>query len=96
MSTPLVLVLERDNPCNTTIIDSKSGDLVYTVTTVHGNDAITYLKDAEGANVAHWKWRDVRSDLLTLGNVKPIAASDWLQKSTIPFNRQVGILMGTV
>ncbi|KAH9481507.1 hypothetical protein JR316_0006034 [Psilocybe cubensis] len=89
MSNPLVLMLERDNPCNTTIVNNETGELMYTVTTVHEKDSFTYLKDAKGGHIAHWKWRDIRSDVLTMGDAKPIPAGDWLQKSMVPFSSTV-------
>lgn len=87
MSEPLILVLQPDNPSNTKITDKDTGELVYTVHTEHEKKTITYLKDADGTLVAQWEWHDVRSDILTLGNAKPMPSSAWLQKSLIPFNR---------
>ncbi|KDR79040.1 hypothetical protein GALMADRAFT_224291 [Galerina marginata CBS 339.88] len=89
MSAPLILVLHPDNPCNTIITDCDTGEVIYTVSTVHGKQATTYVKDAEGTTVAHWEWRDVRSDILTLGSAKPMSASTWLHKNMLPFHRTV-------
>jgi hypothetical protein len=87
MSKSLTLVLQPDNPSNTKITDNDTGELVYTVHTEHEKETITCLKDADGTLVAQWEWRDTRSDILTLGNAKPMSSSAWLQKSLIPFNR---------
>ncbi|KIM40466.1 hypothetical protein M413DRAFT_445923 [Hebeloma cylindrosporum] len=89
MSEPLILVLQPDNPSNTKITDKDTGELVYTVHTEHEKETITYVKDAEGKILAQWEWHDTRSDIVTLGNAKPMPSSVWLRKSLIPFNSSV-------
>jgi hypothetical protein len=87
MPEPFVLVLQPDNPSNTKITSKDTGGLVHTVHTEHEKETITYVKDADGTPLAQWRWHDTRSDVLTLGNTKPMPSSAWLQKSLIPFNR---------
>jgi len=87
MSEPLILVLQPDNPSNAMITDNDTGELVYTVHTEHVKETITYLNDEDGTLVAQWEWHDTLSDILTLGNAKPMPSNAWLQKSLIPFNR---------
>ncbi|KAH9995681.1 hypothetical protein BJV74DRAFT_757952, partial [Russula compacta] len=82
----LSLRLERDNPCNTTIIDP-DGDTLYTVATDFANPdkPVTRVHDETGKLVAEWIWRDARSDLLTIRDRPQTPASSWLKKSVIPF-----------
>ncbi|KAF9000722.1 hypothetical protein BDQ17DRAFT_1245471 [Cyathus striatus] len=89
MSSVQKLIFTPDNPCNTTITDSETEKTVYQVYTEHGKDTITYVKNATGEVIASWVWRDVRSDVITLGNAKPVPLSSWLTKSMIPFNSTI-------
>jgi len=63
----LSLRLERDNPCNTTILDP-DGNTFYTVATDFSkpDKPVTRVHDGIGKLVAEWIWRDARSDLLTI------------------------------
>jgi hypothetical protein len=80
------LLLEPDNPCQTTITDRDSGQIVYIVETQHTNKrTITVVKNAQGETLASSEWRDVRSDLITLGKGKQVPSSAWLKKSIVPF-----------
>ena len=80
------LILQPDNPCNTTITDSDSGEILYTVTTTHPeHKTITVIKNADGDTIASSEWRDVQSDIITLGNSKPVPSSTWLRKNMMPF-----------
>ncbi|KAF9048476.1 hypothetical protein BJ165DRAFT_1343445 [Panaeolus papilionaceus] len=82
----LVLVLTPDNPCNTTITDQESEEVLFQVSTEHDSkNSTTFLKDGQGYTIASWEWRDVRSDVLKIGNAEPIPSSAWLHKSMIPF-----------
>ncbi|TFK20667.1 hypothetical protein FA15DRAFT_673298 [Coprinopsis marcescibilis] len=93
MRDPFVLVLSPDNPCNTTITDRDTGKTLYTVWTEHLKDSYTRVKDAHGQEIAYWKWRNIRSDLLTMksgtGTDTTAPAADWLRPSMIPFNHTV-------
>jgi len=82
----LALRLERDNPCNTTIVD-RDGNTFYTVATdfVEPDKPVTRVHDGIGNLVAEWIWRDARSDLLTIRDRPQAPASAWLKKSIIPF-----------
>ena len=97
MSEPLVLEFQPDHPCNSTIISQSTGEHLYTVRTDHGDkDSVTTVLDAGGKELAHWVWRDYRSDLLTFTSVygasaKPLSASAWLSSSIIPFNEYVSV-----
>ena len=86
----LSLRFERDNPCNTTIIDSDE-NTIYTVATdfAKPDKPVTRLHDGIGKLVAEWTWRDARSDLLTIRDRPQIPASVWLKKSIIPFREYV-------
>ncbi|KAH9052980.1 hypothetical protein EDB83DRAFT_1185978 [Lactarius deliciosus] len=87
------LRFERDNPCNTTIVDY-DGNTVYTVATEFpssGNPK-TRVHDGIGKLVAEWIWGDARSDLLTIGGRPQTRASAWLKKSFIPFRDDVKFL----
>jgi hypothetical protein len=92
MSAAAVLSLrfERDNPCNTTIVD-QDGNTLYTVATDFSkpDKPVTRLHDGIGNLVAEWTWRDVRSDLLTIRDRPQTPASAWLKKSIIPFREYV-------
>ncbi|RDB25873.1 hypothetical protein Hypma_006811 [Hypsizygus marmoreus] len=89
MSDIFNLVFEPDNPCNTTITDSETGKIVYQVATEHGKETVTRVKNADGDTIASWEWRDVRSDIITLGNGTPTPVSSWLRKSLMPFKDTV-------
>jgi len=88
MSTEVetILALEPDNPCNTTITDIDTGKVVYTVATQHTDKkTCTYIRNAAGEVIASSEWRDVRSDIITLGQAAPVSSGVWLRKSMIPF-----------
>jgi hypothetical protein len=87
------LRFERDNPCNTTIIDLH-GNIFYTVATEFPDSGkpVTRVLDGVGKLVAEWKWGDARSDVLTIRNRPQIPASAWLKKSFIPFRDDVKFL----
>lgn len=80
------LRFERDNPCNTTIVD-QDRNTFYTVATDFANPdkPVTRVHDGIGKLVAEWIWRDARSDLLTIPGRPQTPASAWLKKSIIPF-----------
>ncbi len=69
------LRFERDDPCNTTIVD-QDGNIVYTVATEFPSSTwsfrrssskrVTRVHDGIGKLVAEWTWGDARSDLLTM------------------------------
>jgi hypothetical protein len=82
----LSLYFERDNPCNTTIVD-QDRNTFYTVATDFANPdkPVTRLHDGVGKLVAEWIWRDARSDILTIPGRPQTPASAWLKKSIIPF-----------
>ena len=82
----LALRFERDNPCNTTIVD-RDGNTFYTVATdfPKPDKPVTRVHDGIGNLVAEWIWRDARSDLLTIRDRPQAPASAWLKKSIIPF-----------
>jgi hypothetical protein len=63
----LSLYFERDNPCNTTIVDQDRNTL-YTVATDFANPdkPVTRVHDGIGKLVAEWIWRDSRSEILTI------------------------------
>lgn len=90
---PVILIVQSEDPCNTLILDSESGDIVYTVFTVlEGKKTVTYVKDAKRKTIASWEWQSVRSDTLVLGSgskAQRIPVGMWLQQSIIPFNRYV-------
>jgi hypothetical protein len=81
------LVLNPDNPCNTTITNGETQEVLYTVVTEHENQrTVTWVKNAVGMTVITSEWRDVQSDLITLGEGgTPVPQSVWLRKSWIPF-----------
>ena len=89
-SAALSLRLERDNPCNTTIV-GQDQSIFYTVATdfANPNKPVTRVHDGIGKLVAEWLWRDARSDLLTIPGRPQTAASAWLKKSIIPFRESV-------
>ena len=84
-STPS-FYFERDNPCNTTIVDQDQ-NTVYTVATDFANPdkPVTRVHDGIGKLLAEWIWRDARSDILTIPGRPQTPASAWLKKSIIPF-----------
>jgi hypothetical protein len=78
-------VLEPDNPCNTTITDSDTGNFLYRVFTEHGNETVTKVERADGEIIASWEWRFFTSDRITLGKAPPVSVSAWLKTSLVPF-----------
>lgn len=97
MSELLVLEFQPDNPCNSVITSQSTGEHLYTVRTDVGDkDSVTTVLDCNGKELAHWVWREHRSDLLTFTSVygasaKPLSASAWLSSSIIPFNEYVSV-----
>ncbi|TFK65898.1 hypothetical protein BDN72DRAFT_175756 [Pluteus cervinus] len=90
MSDGLKLILTPDNPCNTLITDSETGEKIYHVITEHTKDeTTTKLKDAVGKQIASWRWRESSADVLTVGESKPQSSSGWLKKTLIPFKATV-------
>ncbi|KAF8071985.1 hypothetical protein FPV67DRAFT_1483395 [Lyophyllum atratum] len=89
MSDLYELTFETDNPCNTVIVDSDTGKVLYQVATEHGKETVTRVKNGAGETIASWVWQDVRSDVITLGNGTPMPVSAWLRKSLMPFNDTV-------
>ena len=89
----LSLYFERDNPCNTTIVD-QDRNTFYTVATDFANPdkPVTRVHDGIGKLVAEWIWRDARSDILTIPGRPQTPASAWLKKSIIPFWEYVSSL----
>ncbi|KAI0034425.1 hypothetical protein K488DRAFT_84043 [Vararia minispora EC-137] len=82
-----ILTLEQDNPCNTTIVDELK-DIVYVVDTdlTDPSKPTTHIKGSDEKIIASWVWRDIRSDVLTYGNLPPVSASSWVSKSIVPFS----------
>ncbi|KAH6911709.1 hypothetical protein BKA70DRAFT_861878 [Coprinopsis sp. MPI-PUGE-AT-0042] len=97
MSSSRVLILTPDNPCNCTLVDQVTETICYTVSTEqHPHYTITQLKGENDEILASWKRQDSASDdILTLGSSKPIAASTWLRKSSLPFKTSVAFTGGT-
>jgi len=87
------LLFERDDPCNTTIIDH-GGNIIYTVVTespIFGR-RVTRVHDGARKLVAEWKSRYARSDMLTIRDRRPTPVSDWLKRSYVPFRNEVKFL----
>lgn len=80
----VVLSLQPDNPCNTTISDA-DGKVLYSVETEQGDDTITYVRNNDDEVIASSKWREYLPDKVTIGDKQPISLNDWLHKSVIPF-----------
>ncbi|KAF9039564.1 hypothetical protein BDP27DRAFT_1347597, partial [Rhodocollybia butyracea] len=85
----LTLVFTPSNPINTTITNARDGALLYRVITEFrpkSSHKETRVVSATGETLASWVWKDVRPDILTLGNAAPVSMSTWLKKSMMPFN----------
>ncbi|KAI0787947.1 hypothetical protein C8Q74DRAFT_1196903 [Fomes fomentarius] len=78
------LSLSPNNPCNTTLYDADEKAL-YTVSTEHGKETTTYVKNADEGVLASLQWRDVVPDRVTLGKKAPVSLRDWLHTSIVPF-----------
>ncbi|KAH6911687.1 hypothetical protein BKA70DRAFT_1185360 [Coprinopsis sp. MPI-PUGE-AT-0042] len=89
-----VLRLTPDNPCNCTLVDPSTDEIWYTVSTEHGKNTVTSVKDGNDQVIASWKWKDYSSDVVTLGSKEPMAASSWLKKSLVPFKTSVTFVGG--
>ncbi|KII89831.1 hypothetical protein PLICRDRAFT_52976 [Plicaturopsis crispa FD-325 SS-3] len=86
----VTLVLEADNPCNTTITDIDTGKTVYAIKTYYTDKKTwTEIKGLCGEVVATAEWRDLRADIITLWNGPKIPQSAWLKKSNVPFKDTV-------
>ncbi|KAK0204761.1 hypothetical protein DFS33DRAFT_691339 [Desarmillaria ectypa] len=86
----LILTLQPNNPCNTTITDQDDdGKIIYEVYTRYEPSTITFVKNAAGDVIASWEWREFRSDIITLGGASPTPVSSWLKKSIVPFKDTV-------
>ncbi|EMD33548.1 hypothetical protein CERSUDRAFT_56545 [Gelatoporia subvermispora B] len=82
--TTLVLSLQPDNPCNTTITDA-NGKLLYSVKTEYGKICITYVRNSNDEVIASSRWREYLPDKVTIGDKRPTSLNDWLHKSIVPF-----------
>lgn len=80
----LSLYLSNDNVSNCTL-STEDGRVLYTVYTEHTPKTVTQVRNAENEVIASLEWRETLSDRVTLGANKPIALSDWMKKSIIPF-----------
>ncbi|KAG5650406.1 hypothetical protein H0H81_012372 [Sphagnurus paluster] len=89
MSDLYELIFETDNPCNTVIFETDTGKVLYQVATEQGKETVTRVKNGGGETLASWVWKDVRSDVITLGNGTPVPVSAWLNKSLVPFKDTV-------
>ncbi|OCH89208.1 hypothetical protein OBBRIDRAFT_794480 [Obba rivulosa] len=87
-SSPVVLFLHPDNPCNTSLLDT-DGNLLYTVNTEHGQHSSTYIRNDDEEVIAWSQWRDVLPDKVSIGARPPISVDDWLRKSIVPFVDEV-------
>ncbi|KAF9488886.1 hypothetical protein BDN71DRAFT_1402579 [Pleurotus eryngii] len=85
----LSLTLTPDNPSNCDLIEVETGKVVYHIFTVFDPKTTTIVENAAGERIASWEWSDVRSDVLTLGNMPPVSSSVWLKKSMVPFKDTV-------
>ncbi|KAK0469820.1 uncharacterized protein EV420DRAFT_68894 [Desarmillaria tabescens] len=86
----LILTLQPNNPCNTTITDQEDGGkTVYEVYTRYEPSTTTFVENAAGDVIASWKWREIRSDIITLGGASPTPVSSWLKKSIVPLKDTV-------
>lgn len=78
------LTFTPDNPCNT-VITSPTGEILYRVVTEHKERTITYVRNASDEVIASLEWHEKTSDKVSIKGGKPVAFSDWLKKSHIPF-----------
>ncbi|PBK75623.1 hypothetical protein ARMSODRAFT_1079833 [Armillaria solidipes] len=86
----LILTLQPDNPCNTTITDQDDGGKpLYQVYTQYEPSVTTFVKNGAGDIMASWEWREIRSDIITLLGASPTPVSSWLKKSIVPFKDTV-------
>lgn len=84
--TPLTLIFESDNVSNTNIYDLEDGRILYQVTSQEEPQGmVSRVRNLDGETIASWVWRDVRSDVITLGDGSPVSVSAWLRKSVVPF-----------
>ncbi|OCH85926.1 hypothetical protein OBBRIDRAFT_784114 [Obba rivulosa] len=87
-SSPVVLILHPNNPCNTSLLDA-DGKVLYTVNTEHGQHSKTYIRNGDEEVLAWSQWRDVLPDKVSIGTRPPTSVNDWLRKSIVPFVDEV-------
>lgn len=106
----LTLTLTPDNPVNTTLTNAQTNQIYYTSETLYprgpkSSYAITHVCSKHGETLGALEWRDVRSDLVGLGEEgveldeegdavglkkgKEFPLSAWMKSSLIPFNSSV-------
>ncbi|KAF9048475.1 hypothetical protein BJ165DRAFT_1402393 [Panaeolus papilionaceus] len=86
MGPSLALVFTPDNPCNSTITDQNTDEVLFRVSTEKRSGKITtFLNNDQGTTLASWEWHEVRPDILRLGDADAISSSVWLHKSMNPF-----------
>lgn len=86
----LILTLQPDNPCNTTITDQDDdGKTLYQVYTQYEPSVTTFVKNGAGDIIASWEWREIRSDIITVFSGSPTPVSSWLKKSIVPLKGTV-------
>ncbi|TCD60900.1 hypothetical protein EIP91_009310 [Steccherinum ochraceum] len=80
----LSLYLSSDNVSNCTL-STEDGTVLYAVYTEHTPKTVTQVRNEHGEVIASMEWRKTLSDRVTVGANKPVALSDWMKKSVIPF-----------
>ncbi|KAG7451099.1 uncharacterized protein BT62DRAFT_1071697 [Guyanagaster necrorhizus] len=61
------------------------GKTIYQVYTQNEPSTATFVKNTAGDVIASWEWREIRSDIITLGGASPTPVSSWSKKSIVPF-----------
>ncbi|TFK20664.1 hypothetical protein FA15DRAFT_707909 [Coprinopsis marcescibilis] len=91
MPDPIILVLTPDDPCNTTITNSETDEVLYTVFTERDNDVLcTRVNNDDNHEIANWKWGGNRPDSLTMTKSGiTVPAKEWLTPSSVPFSDAV-------
>jgi len=84
-SDQATLLFGEDSPINTTITDSETEKVVYTVSTSKANDlgTVTTFKDTAGELIASSQWQPgVEEDLLTIfGVVSSVPYKSYFKKA---------------
>lgn len=79
------LTFTPDNPTNTSVTTT-SGDIVYLVVTgTSGKSTMTSVHNARNDVIGQLEWKSRSSDRVLLPGERPIAFSEWMQKSYVLF-----------
>jgi hypothetical protein len=83
VSDEITLIFENDNPCDTIITDSETGEIAYIISTKTVDGKIfTYFEAVDREVLAFLEWQPgVDEDLISLGQLSSVPFKSYFRKS---------------